>query len=296
MDDNWDVDTQLVFNTYEDIASRPNFKTEIDTSTSTIYKLIAVYSFPNKQHCGKKGCHQPHNNGWLAVTTDGQETLIGSKCGLEWGGDKFSLEKTQLNRRVKRDTQLKAYYQILQDADLILDKVNEIKTRSKGADWLAKTIKKLEDACTFELMRMIRLRASRGETTITIETLKTKEERDIEAVSKTGGVVSPYKVEIIGSLVGLELFKYDLREVLMIEIYKKLQDMRLLNPTTLPTPTLNSLVKDAGAFRLLFKQSEDILSYADRFFSTTNNFKLIKMLDKENKHNHLTTIKWFENQ
>lgn len=288
------IDTQLVFNTYEEIASRPNFKTEIDISTSTIDRLVAVYSFTDKHYCGKKGCHQPHNNGWLAVTTDGQETLIGSKCGLEWGGDAFSLQKTQLNKRIKREAQLKAFYQILQDAELILDRVNEIKTRTKGADWLARALKKLEVSCTPAFMNMIRLRAGRGETTVTSEKLKTIEEIAIEAASKSGGGVSPYKVEVIGHLVGLELFNHDLRKVLMVGIYKKMQDIKLIDPSTLSSPALNSLVKDTSAFEGLFKQSEEILIYGDRFFSTPNNFKLIKTLDKEKQHNHLTTIKWFD--
>lgn len=294
MDNEWGFDSQLTFYSYEDIAKRPLFKTEIDTTESKIDKLIATYSFPDKHLCGKKGCRQPHNSDWLATTTDNQETLIGSICGKEWGGATFTSQKARLNRQIQRNSQLKAFYETLQNSAAIFDRVHEIKTRPKGATWLDRALRKLEDNCTKELLRAIRLRAARNETTVSIDILKTKEEREIEAASKVGGVTSPYKTEIIGNLVGLEVFNYDLREVLMVRIYKKMQDMQQLNPTTIVTPTLNSLMKDVRAFETLFRQTEEILAYGNKFFSTSSNFKLIKTLDKENKHNHLTKINWFD--
>jgi len=70
--------------------------------------------------------------------------------------------------------------------------------------------------------------------------------------------------------------------------------MQQLSPTSIPTPTLNKLMKDVRTFETLFRQAEEILAYGDKFFSTASNFKLIKILDKENKHDHLTKINWLD--
>lgn len=54
-----DSDSQLTFYSFEDIAKRPLFRAEIDTSKSKIDKLIATYHFPDKQPCGKKAVINP---------------------------------------------------------------------------------------------------------------------------------------------------------------------------------------------------------------------------------------------
>jgi hypothetical protein len=295
LDKDWDSDSGLTFYSFEDIAKRPLFKAEIDTIKSKIDKLIATYHFPDKQPCGKKGCNQPHNSGWLASTTDNQETLIGSISGKEWGGVTFTTQKAQLDRQIKRNEQLKAFYETLQNSDAIFDRVHEIKTRAKGATWLDRALKKLEDNCSKELLRAIKLRAARNETTVSIDVLKTKEEIEIEETSNSGKVISLYKTEVIGNLIGLEVFNHDLRDVLMVRIYQKLKDMKQLSPTSIPTPTLNKLMKDIRAFEMLFRQAEEILAIGNTFFSTPSNFSLIKTMDKARKHNHLSQLTWFEN-
>jgi len=103
----------------------------------------------------------------------------------------------------------------LQNSDAIFDRVHEIKKRAKGATWLDRALKKLEDNCSKELLRAIRLRAARNETTVSIDVLKTKSEIEIEETNNSGKVISPYKTEVIGNLIGLEVFNHDLRDVLM---------------------------------------------------------------------------------
>lgn len=280
------------FTSYEDIAKRPRFKTEVDISITQIDKLITDYRFPEKHPCGKKGCHQPHNNGWLAVTTDNQECLIGSRCGKEWGGDSFILQRNQLSKRQARNSQLTLISKTLQNAETIFDRIHEIKNRSKGATWLDKTIKKLEENCTQEIMQVIKSRARRGESAVENSRLKTQEERDSDDASQAGSSSSAYKTEVIGQLVGLEVFNSDLREVLMDDIYSKLKTLQKLEPSALTTPALNKLTKEINEFELLFNKAEEILNYGKLFFSTATNFKLIKFLDKQGKHSHLSKVNW----
>lgn len=293
MTEDWDSEALPSFTSYEDIAKRPRFKTEIDTSITQVDKLITDYNFPEKHPCGKKDCHQPHNNGWLALTTDIQECLIGSKCGKEWGGDSFILQGNQLSKRQARNSQLTLISKAIQNADNIFDRIHEIKNRSKGATWLYKAIKKLEENCTQEIMQVIKSRARRGESIVETSKLKTQDERDAEDASQTGNPSSAYKTEIIGQIVGLEVFNSDLREILMDGIYSKLKTLQNTEPSTLTSPALNKLAKEVSEFELLFNKVEEILNYGKLFFSTPANFKLIKFLDNQGKHSHLIKINWF---
>lgn len=286
------LDTILNFTSYEEIANRPLFKTEIDTTKSEIDKLIATSNFTEMHPCGKKDCHQPHYHGWLALTKDNQETLIGNVCGIEWGGEAFKLQKRNLQKLIKRDSLLKNFYSILAESENLLDKVANIKMRTKGANWLDRVIKKFEDNCSHELLNIIKSRAAKGQTSISIDILKTEEERDLDLISQDRSRASVYKTKFIGDIVGLELFTFDLREILMVKIYNKVRQIQKTDPSLLSTPALNSLLRDAGEFDNLFIKCEEILKHGNKFFFTPNNFTLLKTLDKNRKHNHLTQINW----
>lgn len=292
MIDDFEIETPHTFSNYADISSRPRFTPEVDTSSTQIEKLIATYSFADKHPCGKKDCHQPHNNGWLAVTTDKKETLIGSKCGQLWGGDAFLLQKNQLSKRIKRDSQLKFLHEILRNAESTFDRVQDIKTRSNGAIWLDKAISKLQNECSQNLMRTLRSKANRGETAVEKSELKSQDERDLEMAANPNTTISPYKSVLVGHLVGLDTFSTDLREVLMIGIHSKLQALQKVDLSTLPTPLLNKWSKDVGDFENLFNQAEAIIKNGNLFFSTKNNFKLLNTLDTDRKHGHLSSINW----
>jgi hypothetical protein len=289
MSDSFDDDIPLTFSNYEDIAKRPRFAPEVNTKTSQILKLVSTYTFPEKHPCGKKGCHQPHNNGWLAVTTDNQETLIGSRCGKEWGGDTFLFEKKQLAKRQQRNAHLEFLGKVIQTADQTFARIDEIKKRPHGATWLGKALDKFNQECSLDLLQVVKFKAQRGETAVEKSRYMTKEERDLNPNS-----TSAYKNEVIGHLIGLGVFNKDLRAILMDNVWSKLKGLKGLAIEELPTPVLARLVKEANSFELYLNEAEEVLAHGITFFSTPDNFKLIKALDAKNKHNHLTKINWLQ--
>lgn len=53
----------------------------------------------------KKGiCHQKHKNGWLGITNDGVEALIGGHCASEYfkADNSFRLEKKRVESEIER--------------------------------------------------------------------------------------------------------------------------------------------------------------------------------------------------
>ena len=87
----------LVLKTFEDIRNRPAFREDLDPNQHKIAKLIGDYTFKEKVHCGLHSCHTPHNTGFLAVTEDNLETIVGNVCGRKWGGDDFIYQKRLFN-------------------------------------------------------------------------------------------------------------------------------------------------------------------------------------------------------
>jgi len=295
LESNYENEAPLMFYDYAEVAKRPNFRPEIDTSKHKIEKIISKSIFPDKHPCGKKDCHQPHKNGWVVETVDNLETLVGSKCGLEWGGDTFLSQIAALDKRIKRESKLKIISEFIQNTDLLIERVHEIKTRTNGALWLSKTITRLETECTEDIFRNLKRRAAKGETSVTKDVLKTKEERELESSMNVGVSSSAYKTLIIGHLDGLEVLNFDIRQILIQKIYSTVISLKHVNPSTLSTPALNKLSLELGEIDTLFLQAEDILGYGKKFFSNESNFKLIKALDIENKHGHLTKINWMDN-
>ncbi len=281
-------DIPLTFSSYADVANRPRFRPEVDTKTSQIVDLVSTYHFPEKHPCGKKGCHQPHNNGWVAITTDNHETLIGSKCGLEWGGKTFALARNQLAKRQRRQSNLDLLRKTVQNADPTFAKILEINKRGRGASWLMKALDKFNTECSSDLLRIVKDRARRGETSIIKSQRKTEEERELDPTSS-----SAYKTKIVGHLVGLEVFNKDIRAILMDNVWSKLKNLQKMDIENLPTPTLSKLAKEVVAFDQYISEAEGIISNGVTFFSTPSNFEFIKAMDEKHKHTHLTRIDWF---
>lgn len=66
---------------WDEVYETPGFIRALDSKSTALKEIIGVYSFSGRQPCGLKSCKQPHSNGYLVTTTDGQVTNLGSVCG-----------------------------------------------------------------------------------------------------------------------------------------------------------------------------------------------------------------------
>lgn len=106
------------FYSFIDIDKRPSFSSEHEISPENFQKLIGEYKFTEDVICQVKAlngvCHQKHKSGWLGVTADGFEVLIGGHCARKYfKADKsFNNERNRVRKAVDRKKalhKLKAY-------------------------------------------------------------------------------------------------------------------------------------------------------------------------------------------
>ena len=133
-----------LFKSYSEIESRENFNSACRITPDNVASLIGPYTFPEKEKCQvdrpvKGYCGNPHNNGWLGLTKDGKEALIGSNCAANHfdADENFVLEQRRINREIS-----------ISDS---LDTLNNLLSNRGELD-------KLLEA---EITRMRRLRSSR---------------------------------------------------------------------------------------------------------------------------------------
>ncbi|MDG0388678.1 hypothetical protein [Klebsiella pneumoniae] len=98
----------IYFSSYNEIEKRASFNSEQEISPDNFKSLVGMYRFDENVICQvrtKKGiCHQKHKNGWLGITNDGVEALIGGHCASEYfkADNSFRLEKKRVESEIER--------------------------------------------------------------------------------------------------------------------------------------------------------------------------------------------------
>ncbi|AKQ37674.1 hypothetical protein A0P77_04330 [Salmonella enterica] len=96
------------FSSFVDIEKRPRFSSECEISPENFKALIGEYRLDEDVICQVKGhkgiCHQKHRSGWLGVTSNGLEVLIGGHCARNYfKADKtFALERKRVRKEIDR--------------------------------------------------------------------------------------------------------------------------------------------------------------------------------------------------
>jgi hypothetical protein len=173
-------DELLVFESYEQMASRPRFREAIDPAQMKPVKIIGVYNFPTKCRCGL-GIHM-HNKGYLTVTDSGVETNIGRHCGKKLFGVEFEMLAHHADLR-DRMQGLKGQIRTTQVAvPQLLSRVNKMKDRERGGKWLQHRMQILSRAVPRGIYQHLRKRADSGAVDVFEERELTGEQRAIREV------------------------------------------------------------------------------------------------------------------
>lgn len=96
------------FSSFFDIEKRLRYSSECEISPENFKTLVGEYRLDEDVICQVKGhkgiCHQKHRSGWLGVTNDGQEVLIGGHCARNYfKADKsFALERKRVRKEIDR--------------------------------------------------------------------------------------------------------------------------------------------------------------------------------------------------
>lgn len=116
---------------FEEITSRPNFVEKVTIARgedvqNTISDLVGFYVLRDFVSCGISSCGKKHQKGYIAALHDGNEIIIGHKCGKKHFGVSFDEKAKQfkhLRDNANQYLQIKAMYEKLPQLKESLERI-----------------------------------------------------------------------------------------------------------------------------------------------------------------------------
>ena len=256
----------------DEIYNRAAYQADIDPTTSKPEKIIAGYQFPEAIPCGLKNCHQPHKQGYLVLTTSGAETNMGWVCGVNHFGVDFRMMRKRFDRAVSTHRYKLRLQEILQHADDTLNRWNTLVSETHGVRWLQRSIRSFNNTYPASVVAAIRDRSRRGDTLVSVERERTKQELDAAEVANpsVGRERLRYVAEPVGQLQGLLIFEKDLYTHEAFNIEGGLQELRGLDLETLSYRKLGVWYRWANSIDDSLLDIEVMLEEGQKFFQEEN--------------------------
>ncbi|HBQ5643481.1 hypothetical protein [Klebsiella sp. S69] len=236
------------FLSYDDICKRPAFDQNYEISPDNFHKLIGKYSFKERHICqvrtNKGICRQKHNNGWLGVSLEGVEALIGCDCAVNYfsAHNDFIREKNRINDELDRK-------EALEKISLLIE--NKLETASYIVD-LEKTVKEEEGKLrkiynTFpnEVLSFIydAQRTNNWDVFVDVQRLKTVEDENGELHTQEIWVKTKLgKISAISSSMALKRLLDNVTD--LRKFYNSFATVRLDDLADIKTPKLKNKLSD----------------------------------------------------
>ncbi len=280
------LDKRLIrFENIEEIRTRPAFRDEIAASSALPKEAVGVYRFPKDapEQCGLSNCRTPHVKGFVVAMQSGEETLIGCYCGAKKMGLAFQevINRAQLADRMQRYRD--AILSALAKADEFDARLADLLERPRGAKWIAKRIANCNATLPSEANYLIRRMAQRQQPDVYDSVPMTKNEiaiaRETGAIPK--GQPGPYfRQEKVGAVVGLEIWRTDLRALLIDDLQQCMCALKTLDVVSIRSEsTLRNHARWVDEIPRKFSDAERLIVAGQEFFDAANLY-LLKRLSK----------------
>ncbi|EAA6923047.1 hypothetical protein DRV60_21570 [Salmonella enterica subsp. enterica] len=252
------------FSSFIDIDKRPSFSSEHEISPENFQKLIGEYKFTEDVICQVKAlnsvCHQKHKSGWLGVTTDGFEVLIGGHCARKYfRADKsFTSERKRVRKEIDRKKALHKL-KVFRDNTLI---INEELSRLRATIIntriiLDQILKSFPNA----VLSFITDAQKTRNWDIKIDVLHkfNDDNKPIWVTSSLGNLKSlPYMYEVISLMARAK------------SLAEKFAEACSLNPEDVSTPKLKRIIETLNDKDDLIKSATSLSQEVARFTDTRN--------------------------
>lgn len=270
---------------WEEILERPDYVRDVDPKSIKLESIIGSYVFPEPVPCGLSTCHQPHNKGYLVVTSDKAVTNIGNFCGKKH----FSVDFQTLRKRFDRDVRIKAQKEALRAFSSQLpafeSQIAELRAGVGGADWVHKLVSKLKTPASGVPERIWQtlqemVRSNSGQ--IKVQRQATREEADLQEEAQGKPIQRPFFIEEQrGFLEGVEALRgeNDLREILAKDLLPGIQRISELDVEGASEHQLSIESKWAGEFPAKLQRAEKAVSLGARLLTQSNLSQLLVLLD-----------------
>ncbi len=271
---------------WEELYETPGFVRALDPKAVQIKEIIGVYSFGTREPCGLKNCRQPHGNGYVVTTTDGNVTNLGNVCGNR----AFSVAFTNLRKIFDKDLQAKERrerLEVLQSRlPTIVARFQDLRDEAKPLYKAAMNLRGtgVPQSIADAIKRMVRS----GDGAITKNRKGTKQEQEIALESGAARPGMPYYVtETIGRLSNLGALQASetIRTTIM-ELEPALNRLQECDVSKLADKEARHLDKATGGLDSKLDQIEQVVTSLRAFVSPQNISQLASILDSlaDRKH------------
>lgn len=262
---------------WDEVYETPGFVRALDPKTTNLKEIIGVYSFSSRQPCGLKSCKQPHGNGYLVTTTDGQATNLGSVCGK----GAFSVAFTSLEKIFNRDLRAKERRERLETLQsrlpVLLARFSNLRDSARAA---YKAVASLRGTGVPQpIVDIVKRMTRSGDGAITRNRKGTKREREIAIESGVARSDMPYYVtETVGRLTNIAaLQSYDTIRKDLLEIEPALSRLVECDVSRLPEKEARFLDKVTGGLDSRLDQMEQVV-VSLRAFATRQNLEQLGVI------------------
>ncbi len=210
------VEQEIDLGTWDDILNRPGYQSPVEARKIRFLRVAAVYSFKEQNaRCGIRDCQQDHSRGFLVITSDEKETNLCETCGQRLLDMTFNNSKHGLQNLVRgRERQIRLN-KVLEQSDVIKQRIKELKQAPRGANWLYQMLNVFRKTYPIDLLAALRELATNKNDNAIIAAIIENE-------------IDPSQLERVEQLQGLGIFAADIREELIDKILKPLLELEKL--------------------------------------------------------------------
>lgn len=268
---------------WDDVLTRPGFKTDIDPKATKLDRIIGNYNLSTYHPCGLSVCRTLHGKGYLVVTRDGHETNIGKDCGKKYFDVAFtSMEKVfqkDLRNKERREA-LSAFQNRIPSVET---KVQDLLERTHGAKWINKQIRFLVDplkGLPSPVTAIVNGLVRRRTGTLTRARATTLEERERLRAQGSPRRDDRYVDEVVGQLDGISALypENNLRD-LLVSGMDPLGVIKVADVDNLKEKALRDLAKWITSVDPTIARAEDTIEAGRRLLTKNNLQQLLAFVD-----------------
>lgn len=270
------------FSSYIEIDKRPSFSSEHEISPENFQKLMGEYKLTEDVICQVKAlngvCHQKHKSGWLGVTADGFEVLIGGHCARKYfKADKsFTSERNRVRKEVDRKKALNKLKDYRDNAISISEELTRLRTTIIDTRViLDQIVKSFPNA----VLSFINNAQKTRNSDVKIDVLEkfNDDNKPIWVTSSLGNLKSlPYMYEIISLMSRVR------------SLTEKFSEACSLNPEAVSTPKLKRIIETLNDKENLSKSATSLNQEVARFIDIRN-LELLIFVCENHKEEFLAT-------
>jgi hypothetical protein len=274
---------------WEDIESRPGFIKDLNPKNKKLDSIIGRYIFKDKIRCGLSNCHTPHAKGYIVTTKDGYETNIGKDCGKTYFGVDFETLSKKFDRDVTESENREKLWNFSFQIEELEERLNEIRTSSKGGNWIHKNIQPLltrnrgcPDGVVARLSNMVKTRNN----LLTKPRLATNQEvEDLEAIENRRIEQPHYIEEPIAEISGLEALypENDLRKLLVKDLESNIKTLKAKDIDQLDFKELRYWSKWIGTVDTTIDKVDSIIESGKRLLAENNLKHFLDVLEEQDE-------------